>query len=142
MDPRMIFIADDDPEDQAIILEAMDDLAKNIILFFSNGEEIIKGLLELPATTTLPGLIVLDLNMPKINGREVLEFIKNDKRFSAIPVIIYSTSVNIFEKEKCMKLGAQDYIIKPLSFQESREIAKIFYNFVQENSGSEVLPIK
>ena len=69
---------------------------------------------------------VLDLNMPKMNGTDTLKNIKSDPRFSNIPVIIYSTSINPLEKEACMLLGAHSYITKPLSFTESLDTAKLF----------------
>ena len=69
-------------------------------------------------------LIVLDLNMPILNGTQTLRKIKEDDRFREIPVVIYSTSVNSIEKEECFKLGALDYLVKPSSFSDSVEIAK------------------
>jgi len=63
---------------------------------------------------------------------QTLSKIKNDNRFKEIPVIIYSTSINPLEKEKCILLGAHSYITKPVSFEESIETAKIFLQFCQK----------
>lgn len=67
--------------------------------------------------------------MPKLNGTETLRRIKNDTRFKDIPVIIYSTSINPLEKEKCLLLGAHSYVTKPVSFKESMDTAKQFFDF-------------
>ena len=74
----------------------------------------------------LPCLIVLDLNMPKLNGTQTLQLLKTDSRFKDIPVIIYSTSLNPQERNKCLKLGAHSYVNKPVSFTEGIETAKQF----------------
>jgi CheY-like chemotaxis protein len=74
-------------------------------------------------------LIILDLNMPRLNGTETLRQLKNDDRFNNIPVIIFSTSINPLEKEKCMLLGAHSYITKPVSLKESMDTAKAFLQF-------------
>ena len=73
-----------------------------------------------------PELLLLDLNMPRMNGRQTLMHLKNDARYSDIAVIIYSTSINPVEKEICMAQGAQAYIAKPVSYTESIETAKLF----------------
>ena len=75
---------------------------------------------------TIPQLIILDLNMPKLNGRQTLQWIKNQPELKHIPVIIYSTSLNPIEKDECLSLGAHAYIIKPISYRESVSIAENF----------------
>lgn len=125
-------------EDQAIIkdtfalLKAADD-----ICFAENGVEAMALLEAGHANGALPDVIVLDLNMPKLNGTQTLQLLKNDNRFKSIPVVIYSTSLNPIEKEKCLLLGAQDYITKPISFTESTETAKKFLAICkQERTGN------
>ena len=72
----------------------------------------------------LPCIVVLDLNMPRLNGTETLRLIRANDHLKDISVIIYSTSINPLEKEKCMRLGANDYITKPLSYKESTFTAR------------------
>jgi CheY-like chemotaxis protein len=67
--------------------------------------------------------------MPKMSGTQILKALKEDSRFKHIPVIIYSTSINPLEKERCLALGAHAYIIKPVSFRESIETAHLFMEF-------------
>ena len=124
---------DDDDEDQWIIREALVDLnAEELATFASNGEEAL-ALLDkrYSSQNDTPKLIILDLNMPIMNGTATLARLKADERFRNIPVIIYSTSVNPFERDKCMELGAHSYIIKPISIEESALTMQTFLSFCQ-----------
>ncbi len=130
---QKILLADDDEEDWEILLEAFKELnAEHAIHFKENGREIVT-LLESTVEKDFPSLIVLDLNMPVLNGTETLKILKTNKKFRHIPVIIYSTSINPFEKDKCLLLGAERYITKPVSFKESIETARFFLNYEVQN---------
>lgn len=121
---------DDDPEDRAIFKEAMElKSACDIINFAENGVHALEILNNNLSPESLPCLIVLDLNMPKMNGTETLRNLKLNDRYKHIPVIIYSTSINPLEKEKCMLIGAHDFITKPISFSDSLETAEVFLKF-------------
>ena len=125
-----ILVIDDDKEDHAIMKDIMDSIgAVEVLEFAVNGLEALSILDKDFADEALPCLIVLDLNMPLMNGTQALGLLKSDLRFQNIPVIIYSTSLNPFEKEKCMLLGAHSYITKPVSYLETIETAKVFLNF-------------
>lgn len=125
MQIKQILIVDDDPEDRAIIQDAMNTIFDgDILVFTENGEKALEFLESKIMSKQLPCLVVLDLNMPKLNGTETLRKIKQSEAFNKIKVIIYSTSINPFEKERCMELGAHDYISKPLSFAESKVTAQ------------------
>ena len=118
-------MVDDDPEDRAIIQEAMDIIeAGDIIHFAENGEQALEILEVGVLTDRLPCIVVLDLNMPRLNGTETLRLIRSNDQLKNISVVIYSTSINPLEKEKCMRLGANDYITKPLSYKESTFTAR------------------
>ena len=122
-----ILMVDDDPEDRFIIEDAFRQLKSDVVVRFADSGEIAIDLLhEKFLNGTTPRLIVLDLNMPRMNGTEVLAKLKNDERFKGIPMIIYSTSINPLEREKCMELGAHSYITKPISYSQSIETAKLF----------------
>ena len=130
MQERKILLADDDAEDRSIIQDAMESLnAGDVMMFAHNGEQLLDLLKNSFTASVYPCLIVLDLNMPKMSGTQTLSKLKNDDKFKTIPVIIYSTSINPLEKEKCLLLGAQSFITKPISFKESRETAKAFLQF-------------
>jgi CheY-like chemotaxis protein len=95
-----ILVADDDADDRAILQDAMRELdATEVLCFAQNGEEALRLLGNDFNAEYKPALIILDLNMPKLNGTETLRRIKNDDRFNTIPVIIYSTSLNPLEKD-------------------------------------------
>ena len=120
-----ILLADDDPEDREIIRDAMAVYnAEAFIHFAENGEQALDILERNLALQGVPCLVVLDLNMPRMNGLETLKQIKQHKKLNEVPVIIYSTSINPLEREKCLRLGALEFFTKPVSFQESKEIAK------------------
>jgi CheY-like chemotaxis protein len=130
MASRNILLVDDDEDDKSIIQEAMDSLgASDVMWFADDGVHAMEMLDRNFNSSVIPSLIVLDLNMPKLNGTNTLKRLKDDKRFKHIPVIIYSTSVNPIEKERCLSLGANAYLTKPLSFNESLERAKTFLKF-------------
>ena len=130
---QKILLVDDDPEDRAIMKEVIEYCpGKEMYSFAHNGEEALSSLEGSYQSGDLPSLIVLDLNMPRMNGTEVLSVLKSDQRFRDIPVIIYSTSINLLEKEKCMNLGAHSYIAKPVSLSESIETATLFSQYCSE----------
>ena len=99
------------------------------VRYFDNGLKAIAQLEDLDSET-LPKLIVLDLNMPILNGTQALLEIKRDARLKEIPVIIFSTSANHDEKRKCLSFGAQDYVVKPMGFEEGQKIAMKFAAFL------------
>lgn len=139
-----ILVIDDDREDHVILKDVMETIgAENIMQFAVNGLEALSILNSDFSDTSLPCLIILDLNMPLMNGTQALGLLKDDIRFRNIPVIIYSTSLNPFEKEKCMGLGAHSYITKPVSYNETIETARIFLSFCRQGSaetGQELAP--
>lgn len=125
-----ILVADDDADDRAILQDAMLELeAGQVLCFAQNGEDALRMLGKDFNADYKPALIILDLNMPKLNGTETLRRIKSDDRYKTVPVIIYSTSLNPMEKEKCMLLGAHSYITKPVTFKESMDTARSFLAF-------------
>lgn len=129
-----ILLVDDDPEDRMIIQDALQQMqAADTVRFEENGERALTALDKWYKEGSKPGLVVLDLNMPKMNGPQTLRALKNDERFKNIPVIIYSTSINRLEKEQCMLLGAHSYITKPVTLKECMETAAEFLNICNES---------
>ena len=110
-----LFLIDDDPDDQHVFAEALSEIDTSVRLFTaSNGLEALETLRQ--STTSLPDLIFLDLNMPKMNGKQFLKEIKNDPRLQHIPVVIYTTSSAKADKEESLQLGATGFIVKPDSY--------------------------
>jgi len=121
MEDIFILIAEDDTDDRFLLRSAFKENGFNDTLHFvENGVELIDYLLSTAqpgADIRLPRFILLDLNMPKKDGREVLREIKQNPQFKKIPVIIFSTTNNEQEMRRCYELGANSYITKPNSFE-------------------------
>jgi len=114
---ELLFLIDDDPDDQHIFAEALLEVDDSVsLLTASNGLDALERLSD--ATLPLPDLIFLDLNMPKMNGKQFLKEIKNRNQLSQIPVVIYSTSSARIDIEETLSLGASDFIVKPDSYGE------------------------
>lgn len=131
MNECKILLVDDDPEDHVIMKEAMETVITEpgFIQFTTSGVKALELLAACPVADKLPRLVVLDLNMPILSGTETLSRLKKDKRLQHIPIIIFSTSANPIEKEKCINLGAYSYLIKPHTYQQIVEMAKYFLQF-------------
>ena len=127
-----ILLVDDDQEDQFIFCDAMKLVNSNEPVHIeNNGINALDYLSSLPHHL-LPCVILADLNMPKMNGRELLIQVKASGQYKNIPVIIYTTSVNKMEKQACLHLGAHDYITKPLSYAQSIEVAEMVVKLCRE----------
>jgi two-component system response regulator len=117
-----ILIAEDDPDDRFLLRTAFEESGyPNVLRFVENGVELIRHLKEATEQKPrdeFPAFILLDLNMPKKDGREVLKEIKEHKTLKKIPVIIFTTTKNENEISKCYELGANSYVVKPLVFDE------------------------
>ncbi|MDH3443770.1 MAG: response regulator [Deltaproteobacteria bacterium] len=122
--PVTVLIADDDPDDQRLTREALaaSEFA-NDLHFVGDGEELLdylygRGKYTDPASAPRPNLILLDLNMPRKDGREVLREIKQDPGLRSIPVIVFSVSQSQEDIACSYDLGANSYMRKPVSFAE------------------------
>ncbi len=130
-----ILLVDDDAEDCIIIQGAFEDFGYTSLLHFEeDGEKAVNYLQQCLPEGRLPSLIILDLNMPRMNGRQTLSYLKNNEAFAAIPVIIFSTSLNQFEYDQCLALGAHSYVIKPMTYKEAQEVVSYFYKISTELS--------
>jgi CheY-like chemotaxis protein len=128
---QIIFV-DDDEEDHLIIFEYFKDFGKDKqIKFIRNGMEALQYLAEIAETDPLPKLIVLDLNMPILNGTQTLLQIKRNKRYKDIPVLIFSTSENENEKRKCLSLGADEYLVKPTTYLDGLKMVERFTRYIE-----------
>ena len=114
---KKLFIIDDDVEDQEIFIEAVKEVSEDILCSSStSGEEALIQLERDPKKR--PDLIFLDLNMPKLNGKQVLKEIKNIPGLRGIPVIMYSTSFAPRDIEEIKQHGAAHHLLKPSRFND------------------------
>jgi CheY-like chemotaxis protein len=88
-----------------------------------------RGMYSAPATLPIPSLILLDLNLPATDGREVLEMIKRDETLKSIPVVILTTSSNPKDIEECYRNGANSYLLKPVNLQQFTHQLKLMYDY-------------
>ena len=117
-----VLIADDDRDDRYFLdLAFKESGLGHRVHFVSNGEELLQHLEQLYSsgnTVLAPDLILLDLNMPKKDGREALKEIKSDSRFHDLNVVIFSTTISEQDRAFTSMLGASRHIIKPFDFSE------------------------
>ena len=122
-------MADDDPDDRILMKEALEEnnLPSNIA-FVEDGKELLDYLHRrgqyVKKETFKPGLILLDLNMPKIDGREALRMIKSDPLLRRIPVVVLTSSKAEEDVFKTYDLGVNSFICKPVKFEELVQITR------------------
>jgi len=128
--PIIILIADDDAEDRMLIKEALDESRlTNSVQFVENGEELLdylhnRGRFADKEQYPTPGLILLDLNMPKKDGREALKEIKTDEHLRVLPVVVLTTSKAEEDILRTYNLGVSSFITKPVTFSSLVDVMK------------------
>ena len=136
-----LLMADDDEDDRMLTRDALNEAKlANDFRFVEDGEELLdylhqRGKYEDPAVSPRPGLILLDLNMPKKDGREALKEIKADPRLRQIPVVILTTSQAEEDVLRTYDLGASSFIIKPVTFEglvdAMKALARYWFEIVE-----------
>ena len=123
---RFILFADDDPDDRDLITALFKKEAPQIsILEFSNGHEVLKFL---DSGRAKPELIVLDINMPRINGKDTLRRIRSLNDYKAVPVVLFSTTLTPADEAFC-KSHSASWIHKPMHLEEMKQVARILAHF-------------
>jgi len=139
--PITILVADDDADDRMMIKEALEEnrLANNLH-FVENGIELMdylqrRGKYESLQASPRPGLILLDLNMPKKDGREALKDIKSDPDLRGIPVVVLTTSKAEEDIYRTYNLGVNSFITKPVTFDSlvtiTKELGRYWFEIVE-----------
>lgn len=121
----VVIIAEDDPDDRLLIKDALHEACQQTVevFFVQDGAEMLdylhhRGKYKEPGAAPYPELVLLDLNMPKKGGLEVLEEIKQDETLRAIPVVVLTTSRAPEHIAKSYELGGNGFITKPNSYTE------------------------
>jgi CheY-like chemotaxis protein len=128
--PISIVIADDDADDRMLLEDAFQESSiSNPLHFVEDGEQLLaflrrEGRYAAMAAEPLPGLILLDLNMPRVDGRTALAEIKKDERLCRIPVIVLTTSKAEEDILRTYGLGVNSFISKPVTFEGLVDIVK------------------
>lgn len=135
-----IAIAEDDADDRLLIQEAFEqcDLG-NELMFAENGEELMALLSAQPAgdggavRRRYPGLILLDLNMPRMDGRETLRMLKGDPHLCRLPVVILTTSQADIDVTSSYGLGVNSFITKPSTFAKMVDTVSVIHRYWLES---------
>ncbi len=129
--PILVLVADDDPEDRMLIEDAFEESRlSNALEFVEDGEELLDFLYQRngysdPGASPRPGLILLDLNMPRKDGREALKEIKSDPDLRKIPIVVMTTSKAEEDILRTYDLGVNSFITKPVTFEGLVEVVKM-----------------
>ncbi|MBH8571436.1 response regulator [Nostocaceae cyanobacterium CENA369] len=138
-----LLVVEDSNEDFKMLQRLMRRMAvKNPIYRCTNGDEVLEFLYSgendsdgkgaAPSNLDVaprPSVILLDLNLPGIDGRDILERLKQDKSFKEIPVVVFTTSSNPKDIEFCYQKGANGYLVKPMDAQELQKTIRAFVNY-------------
>jgi CheY-like chemotaxis protein len=128
--PVTILMADDDEDDRLMTRDALkESRLTNELRFVEDGEELVDylkhtGKYSGDADTPRPGIILLDLNMPKKDGREALKEIKADPKLRDIPIVVFTTSQAEEDVYRSYKLGVNSFITKPVTFENLIKVMK------------------
>lgn len=128
--PITILIAEDDPDDRLLTRRALDmSRVVNDLRFVEDGEELMEYLLHTgryadPGSAPRPGIVLLDLNMPRKDGREALKEIKGHPALRHIPVVVMTTSKAEEDVLKSYDVGANSYVVKPVTFERLVDLMK------------------
>lgn len=125
-----ILMADDDADDRLLLKEALDEVQfGHIVEFTEDGQDLMNYLKRRDIytdrqNTPLPNLILLDLNMPRKDGREALREIKSDSNLLRIPVVVFTTSKAEEDVLRSYDLGANSFIVKPITFEKLVDVIR------------------
>lgn len=127
-DPIVILMADDDDDDYLLTKKALEESKLlNTLIRVSDGEELLDYLNErgeYEGGTVRPGVILLDLNMPRKDGREALKEIKSSPKLQNIPIVIFTTSKAEEDIYRSYQLGSNSFITKPVTFENLISVMK------------------
>lgn len=140
-----LLVVEDSNEDFRLLQRLMQRFeVKNPIYRCSDGDELLnylyrEGVYQNHKKAPRPSVILLDLNLPGVDGRYVLERIKQDTTFREIPIVVFTTSSNPEDIELCYQKGANGYLIKPMDYKELQNIMRAFVNYWLEANVAPVI---
>ncbi|MEA5573097.1 response regulator [Calothrix sp. UHCC 0171] len=137
-----VLVVEDSNEDFKMLQRLMQRMSvQNPVYRCCNGDEALEylkheGIYDNPQTAPRPSVILLDLNLPGLDGRDVLEQLKQDSNFREIPVVVFTTSSNPKDIQLCYQKGANGYLIKPMNSEELQDIVRAFVDYWLETNVS------
>jgi CheY-like chemotaxis protein len=130
--------ADDDPDDIELVEEAFRQYANNVeVLTFQNGSQVLAYLKNLSNDDPVPCLIILDINMPVLNGKETLVRLRQLEKYVSVPVVMFTTSSMPLDKTFAQHYDA-GFVTKPLGFKQMEIITKQFIDHCTEETKKKI----
>lgn len=128
---RHVVLVDNDPDEHELLLEPLKEIDHSVKLsWYSDARNFLLSIRK--DAGTLPDVIILDINMPTMDGWECLSILKDSPRTHLIPVVMYSTSGSQTEITKSLKQGAHGYCRKSVRDQDTSYFLKTLFNFISE----------
>lgn len=130
-----ILLVEDNPDDVLLMKQALEENEiKNKLIVLGDGQEALDYLLHVGVYSDIekypaPGLVILDLKLPKINGVEVLKIVKSDSKLCTIPIIMLTTSSDELDVRRCYNYGVNSYIVKPTEFPVFSEVISLVTHY-------------
>ena len=121
---KFILLGEDDADDQEMLKDVFTSIDTAFVLFFVNNGKELLSVLEKLKDDQMPCLIVLDYNMPGLNGADILRELGTNERYKNIPKVVWSTAGSEKFRNICLELGAVDYVIKPNDVSGLEEVAR------------------
>lgn len=129
---RTVLLVEDNPSDVHFIRRSFQRCAPELNLHcLEDGDRALEFLLKKGNFTSAhsPDLLILDLNVPKTDGYEVLRIVRNESKLKLLPVIVLTTSSSVEDRERAQRLGANAYLTKPDSFEDYDKITSAIQSF-------------
>lgn len=114
----IILVAEDDPDDALMLKDAFLEVKLSEVTFLNNGKLLLEHIQQLLSHNQIPNLILVDLNMPVLDGRGVIAELKNNQKTNNIPLVVLSTTKNKDDIDFAIALGANEVFTKPSSFKD------------------------
>lgn len=131
--PTTIIFAEDNPQDVRLFQYALSQLETPVNLrHFENGRDLLEAVPDIyPATIAC---VLVDLNMPFVNGFEVISALRANKDFHHVPIIVFTNTNSNEERLQCYELGANAYVPKPLEIEDLVKVVKSIFDFWVETN--------
>lgn len=135
---NIVVYADDDPDDIELVEEAFRQFANNVeVLTFQNGSQALSYLKNLSDDDPAPCLIILDINMPVLNGKETLVRLRQLEKYEGVPAVLFTTSSMPLDKAFAQSYNA-GFVTKPLGFEQMEIITRRFIDHCTEETQKKI----
>lgn len=132
MDGEVVLVAEDNENDRRLLQLALEESGYTVTpMFVPDGESLVTTLLRRveEADAAWPTLVLLDLNMPRLDGRQALQMIRSHPTLRRLPVVVFSTSSSPSDIESCYERGANSYVVKPFDFESMVVVVKRLFDY-------------